>query len=935
MSSACPSCQRELRVPPDCDARFCMFCGAELNGHAVCDTTRTIPPQSPRPAGPLSSAGRPNVPGYDIVRLIGAGAMGQVYEGVELETGRRVALKCLNRGLRDSPGANARFLREAQLPARISHPHVTFVYGAFQHQDRLYIVMELMAGQSLETVIREQGPLPPEKAVDFIVDVVDGLDAAHRQSVIHRDVKPSNCFLHTDGTVKVGDFGLSKSLVDHDVELSMHSGVVGTLAYASPEQVQGGTVDQRADVYAVGATLFHLLTGRPPFEGDALVVCSQIVQDLPPSVREFNSAVPRDLARIVQRCLAKDPALRFHNMVSLRAALLPFSSYGTRRANLSRRLAAFMIDYFAIVLAFKILLFLSMAVVALSARQAVNPAGMEPLVNRIFLAISVAGWLTATAYFAIGDGRGGTLGKRFLGLRVVNRQGESPGWFPGLIRAIALPGGFGLTLVWPFYQATVHAGQMDAPYQVLSNFSSMFVYLVPTLLVLATMTRANQYRGLHEFMSGTRVIGVSSPRLVDDQFPVNPPLVFSIKEEVLGPYHTQSILAHAEHHTVYLAHDMKLNREVWIMIGAQRLAPCAARVSLSRVSRPRWLGGGTTPDGRRWDAFEAVEGVPLQILMGSNYRVDWRILHSALEDFAAELLAALDDGTLSEDIHLANFWVDRRGHGRILDEAFSQPIPGDPFQVPPTREEKYWRLFRDAFDLAARHSEVPLSVRSLLKEVHSKSANRESLAWVVDQLHALGGRTQVLTKENRAGVMGVTLGFEWVAYSLFSGLFFMAAFFMLNCSFWWQFLTAMGAALLLVGAVSLVFPGGFAFWFMQVAVCDKRGRPAPLWLCVLRSMVAWAPAFYMHGLVLIGWIMLFDIIHGVNMEMLARASSVGASERMSLTVEILHYPWLLWYLVASFVLVGVLLLYGIVHAVWLSPQRGFTDVVIGTRLIPN
>lgn len=371
------------------------------------------------------------------------------------------------------------------------------------------------------------------------------------------------------------------------------------------------------------------------------------------------------------------------------------------------------------------------------------------------------------------------------------------------------------------------------------------------------------------------------------------------------------------------------------MIGTQRSAPSIARISLSRISRPRWLGGGLTSDGRRWDAYEAVEGVPLQILMGSNYRVDWRILHSALEDCASELLAALDDGTLSDDIHLANVWVDRRGHGRILDEAFSQAIPSDPFAPQLSREEKFCQLFCEVVDLAFRHPEVPLTAQQFRAELNAKLPNRETLAWAVEQLRAIGGRMQVLSIENRAGVMGVTLGFEWVAYSLFSGLFFMASFFMLPCSFWWQLLAAMGAATAFVAAIGLLFRGGFAFWFMQVAVCRKDGRPAPWWHCTLRNMLAWAPAFYLHGLVIIGWIMLFDIIHGVNMEVLARAGVIGSDERMSLTVELLHYPWMLWNLIGTFLLVGVVLLYGLVHAVWFSPTRGLADIVVGTRLIPN
>jgi len=153
--------------------------------------------------------------------------------------------------------------------------------------------MELMPGRTLSDIIDEEGALPVPRAVDLILDVIDGLDAAHAAGVIHRDVKPSNCFLDRDGRVKVGDFGLSKSLVS-DAHLTRTGAFMGTPLFAAPEQVRSGTVDERTDIYSVGATLFYLIAHRGPFTGDATAVIAQIASDPAPSIRSLCPAVPKD-----------------------------------------------------------------------------------------------------------------------------------------------------------------------------------------------------------------------------------------------------------------------------------------------------------------------------------------------------------------------------------------------------------------------------------------------------------------------------------------------------------------------------------------------------------------------------------------------------------------------------------------------------------------
>ena len=203
---------------------------------------------------------------YRIGRLLGRGGMGEVYEAESLETGRRLALKLLRSRL-EKADDRARFLREGQLAASISHPHTVYIFGSEEIEGMPVISMELLPGGTLKERVAANGPMPPEEAVAAVMDIIGGLDAAQAAGVLHRDIKPSNCFIDDDGAVKVGDFGLSISTLARDVHHDLETGAFqGTPQFAPPEQLRGEPLDIRADIYAVGATLYYLLTGQPPFD---------------------------------------------------------------------------------------------------------------------------------------------------------------------------------------------------------------------------------------------------------------------------------------------------------------------------------------------------------------------------------------------------------------------------------------------------------------------------------------------------------------------------------------------------------------------------------------------------------------------------------------------------------------------------------------------
>ena len=284
--------------------------------------------------------------GYRLLGLLGRGGMGAVYEAEQTATGRRVALKMLGQQL-DSPEMRKRFLREGRLAAGVNHPNSLYIFGSEEIEGLPVITMEIAGSGTLKDRLKQRGPLPVAEAVDATLDVISGLESAFAHGVLHRDIKPSNCFVCPDGSVKVGDFGLSVStLARTDTFVTAHGKIMGTPAYASPEQLRGDPLDVRADIYSVGATLYTLLTDRAPFEGDnAVQVVAHVVNQKPTPLTALRDDLPSGLASVVTRCLAKEPDGRYPDYATLRNALLPFSSQEPEPASTKIRASAGWIDY--------------------------------------------------------------------------------------------------------------------------------------------------------------------------------------------------------------------------------------------------------------------------------------------------------------------------------------------------------------------------------------------------------------------------------------------------------------------------------------------------------------------------------------------------------------------------------------------------------------
>ncbi len=262
---------------------------------------------------------------YQVTHLIARGGMALVYRAQDLLLNRPVALKILYPELSADSMFVERFRREAQAAANLSHPNIVPVFDWGEDDGTYFIVMELIEGTSLADVLRGSRTLTASRSAQIVAQVAFALAYAHRQGVVHRDVKPGNILITADGQVKVTDFGIAQAVAVED-HLAEAGSVMGTATYFSPEQAEGAAVDGRSDVYSLGVVLYEMVVGRPPFIGDSPIeVSSQHVRGSVPPPSEFSSTVPHDLEAIIMEALAKDPNVRYQSADEFRADLLRYS----------------------------------------------------------------------------------------------------------------------------------------------------------------------------------------------------------------------------------------------------------------------------------------------------------------------------------------------------------------------------------------------------------------------------------------------------------------------------------------------------------------------------------------------------------------------------------------------------------------------------------
>jgi uncharacterized RDD family membrane protein YckC len=670
----CPRCGRVLEFSGERPS-FCAYCGqalADTTPPARTDLLHEAATEAAAEAAPAAAAPQA-VGGYRLLRLLGSGGMGEVYEAQDSASGRRVALKLVSAEYAASADTVQRFRQEGRLASAIAHPRCVFVLAADEDAGRPYIVMELMPGATLDDLIQRQGPLSPEQAVAKILDVIEGLQEAHRLGVIHRDVKPSNCFLEPDGRVKVGDFGLAKSLVE-DVRLTRTGAFLGTPLFASPEQIRREPLDAQTDVYSVSATLYFLLTGRAPFQGgDAASCIARIVSDEPPPMRSLRPEIPAALDRAVLHGLERNRKQRWQDLEELRTALLPFVPGRITAAAMGNRFAAYLLDYVIVSLLVSVIVLPGEAVMSaggttglatesdLRAALSRVPAGFALLTSLIPLCLNVV-------YFGVLEGFWGwSLGKKLLGLRVCTAHYMgTPGLARATLRALVFAPLRGLgdyvfllgLYFFPVPSVTEPLFFLIAPLNVLG-----------LCLLLGTMRARNGYRGLHEFASGTRVVQVPRAAM---RWTVRPRPLDLDEESAhgmparVGSFAVRGVVARAAQSQILLGHDPGLGRDVLIWLRPPGRPLAAARREVNRPTRLRWVAGGRH-DGADWDAFLAPTGRPLPDAVAESGPPTWSRVRPLLELLTEELVAADGDGTLPATMAVGQVWVQPDGGVRLLD----------------------------------------------------------------------------------------------------------------------------------------------------------------------------------------------------------------------------------------------------------------------------
>jgi len=270
---------------------------------------------------------------YQVVEKLGEGGMGVVYKARDTRLNRLVAIKVLPPDKTADPARRSRFFQEAQTASALNHPNIVTIYEIDRDADCDFIVMELVPGRTLDAAIGRG--LKLADTLKFAIQTADALTAAHRAGIVHRDLKPGNVMVTDGGTVKVLDFGLAKlteaaASADDETRtvnaaappLTERGAIVGTVAYMSPEQAEGKIVDARSDIFTFGSLLYEMVTGHRAFHGDTkMSTLSAILRDDPKPLSQSGAQTPRDLEKIIARCLRKDPARRFQHMDDIKIAL--------------------------------------------------------------------------------------------------------------------------------------------------------------------------------------------------------------------------------------------------------------------------------------------------------------------------------------------------------------------------------------------------------------------------------------------------------------------------------------------------------------------------------------------------------------------------------------------------------------------------------------
>jgi TolB-like protein/predicted Ser/Thr protein kinase len=312
MTNKCPKCNSDN---PD-TLKFCGECGTQLPESKDIEVTETIEVPKEELTRGTTFAGR-----YEIIEELGKGGMGRVYRVEDTKLEQEIALKLIKPEIAKDKKTIERFRNELKLARNIRHKNVCGMFDLGEIEGAHFITMEYVRGEDLRSLIRRIGQLPIGKSISITNQICEGLAEAHRQGVVHRDLKSNNIMIDKEGNVRIMDFGIARSLETKGIT---GAGVmIGTPEYMSPEQVEGKEVDQRSDIYSLGVILYEMVTGRVPFEGDTpFTIGMKHKGETPKNPKEFNNQIPDDLSCVILRCLEKDKEKRCQSADEVRSELI-------------------------------------------------------------------------------------------------------------------------------------------------------------------------------------------------------------------------------------------------------------------------------------------------------------------------------------------------------------------------------------------------------------------------------------------------------------------------------------------------------------------------------------------------------------------------------------------------------------------------------------
>lgn len=836
--------------------------------------------------------------GYRLVRELGRGGFAEVWEAERASDGITVALKIASSEVTASGEDLGRFQREGRLAASISHARCVYVYGAEQVDGRPTIAMELIPGGSLQDRLDDGGPLPVVEATDALLDILEGLEAAHAAGVVHRDVKPSNCYLDGKGGVRVGDFGISRGL-EVAAGLTATGAFVGTPAYSSPEQLRGETVDFRSDFYLLGATYHALLAGRPPFEsrGGTQLVAS-ILTDPAPMVTTPEGPIPQALQAVVTRMLAKEPGKRHQSHADLRSDLLPFSSRPptVTPVDLTRRFLASLVDgviYGGPFMAYSL----------------VSDGTMSPPVLGLASLLSRA---AGVFYYGLCEWRWGrTPGKRALDLCVKRRDGGSISASQAFARTLVLSA---LALGG---EVLIFSGDLAE-----STALSIALPLLGLAAILAPLVPLLNRRGamLHDLLTGTRVVRDSPVvRPAEDaaSYPRHPiPEGADLGRR--GPFRLVQLAWRDGDRALFLAVDDALDRVLWVAERGEGSEP-GPRLSGDRLRRGqvRWVQAGVD-DGGQWEAWEQPPGHHVAGLLQASGPLAWSRLKPLLRQLSVEVAALARDGWPEGGLSLRHVWVTANGHVRVLPFPLLAPNAAD--LAAPVDAQRLVRQFaicclrghEVSLEEAATSTTgrpMPEHARRFIENLGDVPGDLEIAAF--QALHET--RKERLTWHDRSDA-GMAFMVTFIGLAVFVPILVLSMPARPDGPVSTSFFAACLVAVWMLGlpALPVSLWAGLARRgeFMRnsrLSVQTTRGRPASRLRCWWRSFLAWSPSA--------ACVVALSIAH--------RASELA-------------WPWFDTQSPLIFLPVAAALVHVAGFAMVLRwPERGLNDRLAGTHVVPD